>query len=292
MNVSESPVLNTTLSRANPIVQAEFNHQRFVIKRGRVGYLWIFLAALLVVPALLISLVTSASAFLGAFEPSLGSLTLPVTWEAGTWQAFIGNLGWVLILVMSPAQYLVVTLVTMGLSANSIRREKSGLTWDSLRLTGIGTRRIVWGKWWASMRALAGDHVMVTILRMGLVTLIMTTFAVSLDMLNQLEPVSHLGKMPVLLLLTILFGVFDAALTAAFGVLAAIPNEAAGTVVGSTVIGLRMLVMIGAFMLLVASLHLAVNVSMAAVLALSVGGFLVYVALIVAALLIAEKLIY
>lgn len=285
-------MLSSTLSRANPIVRAEFNHQRFVIKQGRVGYLWILLAALLVVPALLISLVTSTSAFLGGFVPELGGLTLPIAWEAGTPQAFIGNLGWVLILVMAPAQYLVVTLVTMALSANSIRREKAGLTWDSLRLTGIGTRRIVWGKWWASMRALAGDHVMVTILRMGLVTLIMTTFAASIDMVNQLDPVSHLGKMPLLLTLTVLFGVFDAALTAAFGVLAAIPNEAAGTVVGTTVMGLRMVAMVVSLVLLITSLHLAVNVGMMDVLMVSLGGFLLYITLIVSSLAVAEKLVY
>ncbi|MAU13527.1 MAG: hypothetical protein CL607_27160 [Anaerolineaceae bacterium] len=285
-------MLSSTLSRANPIVSAEFNHQRFVIKQGRVGYLWILLAAMLVVPALLISLVTSISAFLGGFVPELGSLTLPIAWEAGTPQAFIGNLGWVLILVMAPAQYLVVTLVTMALSANSIRREKAGLTWDSLRLTGIGTRRIVWGKWWASMRALAGDHVMVTIMRMGLVTLVMTTFAPSIDMLNQIEPVSHLEKMPLLLTLTVLFGVFDAALTAAFGVLAAIPNEAAGTVVGTTVMGLRMVAMVVSFILLGLSLHLAVNVGMLDVVVVSIGGFLLYITLIIGSLAVAEKLVY
>ena len=285
-------MLSSTLSRANPIVSAEFNHQRFVIKQGRVGYLWILLAAMLVVPALLISLVTSISAFLGGVVPELGSLTLPIAWEAGTPQAFIGNLGWVLILVMAPAQYLVVTLVTMALSANSIRREKAGLTWDSLRLTGIGTRRIVWGKWWASMRALAGDHVMVTIMRMGLVTLVMTTFAPSIDMLSQLEPVSHLEKMPLLLTLTVLFGVFDAALTAAFGVLAAIPNEAAGTVVGTSVMGLRMVAMVVSFILLGLSLHLAINVGMLDVVVVSIGGFLLYITLIIGSLAVAEKLVY
>lgn len=285
-------MLSSTLSRANPIVNAEFNHQRFVIKRGRVGYLWILLAAMLIVPALLISLVTSISAFLGGFVPELGGLTLPITWEVGTTQAFIGNLAWVLILVMAPAQYFVVTLVTMALSANSIRREKAGLTWDSLRLTGIGTRRIVWGKWWASMRALAGDHVMVTILRMGLVTLVMMTFAPSIDMVYQVDPVSHLSKMPLLLTLTVLFGVCDAALTAAFGVLAAIPNEAAGTVVGTSVMGLRMVAIVVSFILLGLSLHLAVNVGMLDVVMVSIGGFLLYITLIIGSLAVAEKLVY
>ena len=133
---------------------------------------------------------------------------------------------------------------------------------------------------------------MVTIMRMGLVTLVMTTFAPSIDMLNQIEPVSHLEKMPLLLTLTVLFGVFDAALTAAFGVLAAIPNEAAGTVVGTTVMGLRMVAMVVSFILLGSSLHLAVNVGMLDVVVVSIGGFLLYITLIIGSLAVAEKLVY
>src|SRR5688572_20979241 len=40
----------------NPVVRAEFHHQRFVIARGRVGSIWIFLAALLILPSLLMSI--------------------------------------------------------------------------------------------------------------------------------------------------------------------------------------------------------------------------------------------
>lgn len=284
-------MLSSALSTNNPIVRAEFNHQRFVIKRGRVGYLWIAMAALLMIPALLASLVTSVSAFLGAFVPQLGALVLSLSFEASSLGAFLNNTGWVLILVMSIAQYVVVTLVTMGLSANSIRREKAGRTWDSLRMTGIGERYIVLGKWWASLHALFGDHVMVTLLRMGLVTLFMTTFANGLDALWQIEPVSHLDKMPAMLLLTIIYGVFDAGLTAALGVVAAIPNEAAGAVVGSIAMGLRIAVIIGAGIWLMLSLHIAINVGMSTVFAMSILGLLIYGLLITTSLLFAEKLV-
>jgi hypothetical protein len=192
---------------------------------------------------------------------------------------------------MSIAQYTVVTLVTMGLSANSIRREKAGNTWDSLRLTGIGERYIVLGKWWASLRALGGDHGMVTILRMGLVTVFMTTFPTTLNAMWQLEPTSHLDKMPTLLLLTILYGVLDAALTAALGVVAAVPNEAAGAVVGSLATGIRIAVMVAAGVWLLMTLHVAVNASMAMVYGMSLVGLLLYILLIVASLLFAEKLV-
>src|SRR6185312_1237435 len=71
-----------------------------------------------------------------------------------------------LLLTMMIAMSVVVTFVNMALASNSIGREKEGKTWDTLRLTDVGAERIVLGKWWASLRALNGDYVMVAILRM------------------------------------------------------------------------------------------------------------------------------
>lgn len=198
------------LTPANPVVDAEFHHQRFVIQRGRVGLIWIILAGVMVLPALLISLGYTIAAFLSPIVPQASDI---LSLSAGTMPSAL----W--LAIMTVAMYPVVMLVTFGLSANSVRREKSGHTWDYLRLTELDAQQIVIGKWWASLRALNGDHGMVMVLRFGfsaafvmfLSDMIITPFGLPAEW----------TLLPLLLIITAIYGFLDAGLTAALGIVGA-----------------------------------------------------------------------
>jgi len=206
----QSIKLPQILTPANPVVDAEFHHQRFVIQRGRVGLIWIILAGIMVLPALLISLGYTLAAFVSPIIPQASDV---LTFQAGTMPAVLW-LG-----IMTVAMYPVVMLVTFGLSANSVRREKSGHTWDYLRLTELDAQQIVIGKWWASLRALNGDHGMVMVLRFGfsaafvmfLSDMIITPFGLPAEW----------TLLPLLLIITAVYGFLDAGLTAALGIVGA-----------------------------------------------------------------------
>ena len=142
---------SNTIKHSNPVLSSEFRYQRFVIERSRSGRFWIFLAILLVAPSLLISLVYSTGLLSNLF-PVVEWHQIPDTWHL--------NMLYVLI-VANVSMYAVVTLVTIGLSSSSIRREKVKHTWSLLRLTNVSSTEIVLGKWWASIRALNGDQAMV-----------------------------------------------------------------------------------------------------------------------------------
>jgi len=270
----------------NPILRAEFRYQRTVIRNGRVGWLWIALAAALVVPTLLLSLIWSGAAVLAGLMPQAEGLLPSIEQVASNG---LTEFAVVMVFVMATAQYIVVTLVTLGLSAESIRREKHGRTWDALRLTQISAWQIVRGKWGASLRALVGDHIMVMVGRMGVIVVIVTLIAPAIDMAHGLSPDRHLGLVPLLLVLTVVYGWLDAALTAALGVLAALPDAALGAVVGSVVVGFRLVLMVLAAGWLLLSLDTAINEGTGLMLAFSVIGISLYVVMIIAVLLLAER---
>ena len=98
---------------------------------------------------------------------------------------------WLWLSIMTVAMYPVVTLITFALSANSVRREKTGHTWDYLRLTELDPQQIVIGKWWASLRALNGDHGMVMVLRLGVSVVFLLMFYACWTFHN--SPFFHLG---------------------------------------------------------------------------------------------------
>lgn len=204
MQALKLPAIMTT---ANPIVDAEFRHQRFVIQRGRVGLIWIALAALMVVPALLTSIAYTVAAFMMPVFPDARRV-LEIANDGFT--------AGLLIAIMNVAMYPVVTLVTFGLAANSINREKSGKTWDNLRLTRLEPRQIVVGKWWASVRALNGDHVMITTLRFGVASAVVMIFHNIIVTPFGIAP--QWTILPILLVITIVYGLLDAALSAALGI--------------------------------------------------------------------------
>jgi hypothetical protein len=201
-----------------------------------------------------------------------------------------------LLLTMMIAMSIVVTFVNMALAANSIGREKEGKTWDTLRLTDVGAGRIVIGKWWASLRALNGDYVMVTIIRMGFVAFYLASAGPALAAFRQAQDgmtngvqlwrsTQGLVPLPLLLLLTLIYSALDAALTAALGVFSALPDEATGTIAGSAALLVRLATLLGAAVWMYFSLEMAATAGVL----MGLIGIGVYALLIAAVLLVARR---
>ncbi|MEL7435682.1 MAG: hypothetical protein AAFN11_17170 [Chloroflexota bacterium] len=223
-----------TNPNTNPVLTAEFRYQRFVIDRGRVGRLWIVLAALMVVPSILITI--------GYTVGVLFNLLPPVFWSDIP-QSIHGSLT-ALLFVVNISMYTVVTLVTMGLSNGSIRREKTNHTWSLLRLTPVDNRRIVFGKWWASLWALNGDHGMVIFLRIGLLAVYLGVFLPSQHALNDITA-PYVLYFIVTAILVLIHGALDAGLSAILGIAGALPNESLGIVGTFATMVTRLLLAIG-----------------------------------------------
>lgn len=218
----------------NPVTLAEFRHQRYVLRTTRSGWMWIGLALLMLVPGLLGAL----------YYTVLATLSLPLT-DTGDNDALLTFLTTITILmiVMNVAQYLVVTLVTLGLAARSITREKQNRTWDTLLLTNIDARTLVWGKWWASLRAVWGDHAMIGLLRVGFIGWVIVAFqlvwpppAFGLS--------SGVGYFVPVALIGLALTAVDAAFSAALGVIAPLSDLPSSSTL-SIVVGLRVLMIAG-----------------------------------------------
>lgn len=263
----------------NPILRAEFRYQRFVIQRSRAGWLPIVLASALIVPSLLSAL--------GYSLALLFDLMPPLTFFDVI--AFPHNISSVLLIVVNLSMYLVVNGVTFSLSSGSIGREKSNQTWYLLRMTAVENRQIVLGKWWASLRALNGDHLMVAILRVGLLAYCCAVIVpVWLAISGEQAPIRlyFLLLLPFVLLQCLLDGAF----TAAVGVAASIPDEAVGIASGSGATAGRIL-LAGIVCLWFYYVIERLTVSLFDALVLAFAGVVVTAALLIAALIAAHYLI-
>lgn len=199
------------------IARAEFRHQRFVINSARAGRIWIALALIMLVPALLGSIAFTALALAEPFLPQLAELRNA---------SLFGDVLF-LTIAMNFSLYPVVSLILFGLGANTINREKRGKTWDNLRLTGQSAAQIVHGKWWATMWALNGDLMMVALLRFGLVAAAVAwlnpLFLIRWPDFPQMQPVLGLPPvlihLPILIAIAIVYTFLDGALTVALGMI-------------------------------------------------------------------------
>lgn len=218
----------------NPVLHSEFRYQRFVIQNSRSGGLWILLAILMVVPALVAAIAYIIGLSFGLIPPPSWT-ELPYTWHF--------NSSVVLLIVMI-SMTVVVTLVTYGLAHGSIRREKEKHTWQLLRLSHVDNGKIVFGKWWASLWALNGDNAMVIVLRLGVLAMLCATYLPAWQAAHgSVQPfrLYFLLLMPLILLQAL----FDAGLSAIIGLASAIPDETWGSVASSGAIVLRLLLSIG-----------------------------------------------
>jgi uncharacterized membrane protein (DUF485 family) len=264
------------MTTSNPIIQSEFRHQRFIIARGKNSNFWIFLAALLVVPSLLFSLYFTGFMLILSFQPDL--LPAPEF-------SLITDIRGILLVVMMFAMYIVVTLISLGLANYSIGREKNGKTWDNLRLTDISARKIVWGKWWASLYAIRGDHVMSSVVRLGFLA-----WGLQLATVFGRVQVQHASAiMLALILLNISYSLLEAGFTVALGVSSAIPNETAGFFAGmSAVFGRILMTVLGLIWTIITCL-LLIELQWLAVLGVTMIGAMIYIVAIVVVLRLAQN---
>lgn len=72
-------------------------------------------------------------------------------------------------LVVAVLMQLYLLLQTLLRAAASIAREKEAGTWDDLLMTGTDARRLVIGKWWATLRGLLGGYLLLIPLRASVV---------------------------------------------------------------------------------------------------------------------------
>jgi hypothetical protein len=265
--------LTQSLSAANPILQREFSYQRFVIQRSRSGIFWIGLAVLMIVPALIAALYYTAATVFNRL-PLVLFYDIPTSFHAYTG---------VLLLLVNLSLYPVVTLVMLALARGSIAREKEGGTWQLLRLTTINNWQIVIGKWWASLKALNGDQSMILVLRVGLAAYYIGFMLPSIHATLDTITAPYALYLLVLAPLFIVQAFFDALLTAAVGVIAAIPDEAAGTVVTSTVLLLRFVtvLLVGVWFVMIMN---ALRTSFVTALLIAIGGTISTALFVLAAL--------
>lgn len=204
----------------NPVMRAELSYQRRVITTSRSGRFWIGLALLLLIPAFIAALLFVCAALTGVDVSGLSG-------NANSYSLIVH------LIIMNVALYVVVTLVTMGLASNSIRREQTGKTWESLLLTGIPTRQIIRGKWWATLRALWGDHVMVGVLRAGLLAWV----AIEFSLVNSGTPQPDRLSFVIGLLFVAAFTAVEAGFSAALAIIAPLMDASGALLI--LILGLR-----------------------------------------------------
>lgn len=217
-------LLNRLIQRldANPVAHIELQHQWNVMEKSRSGRVWILLALVLLLPALLASLIFFGAGLLGH------RLSAPLTFnQINSLAQSLDTIGQLTLLTMNVAQYLVVMLVAYGLSNNSINREKRGKTWENLLLTDISARKIVIGKWWASLRALYGDHIVVGLLRLGMLAYLLDTFGRFFlqPVFNGVMPEGYIlpaGQLLILALFVLLFTAIDTGMNTGMGLTVAL----------------------------------------------------------------------
>lgn len=129
--------------RDNPITRAEILHVQRAGKMRRVRGLRLQFIILLVLALL---------AHLALSERNLSAQLLSVS-PAQAEQILRNLYSFVVIILAGSlmAQHLTHLSQTINYAAVSIARERQNRTWDSLLLTGISARRLVWGKWWAAV---------------------------------------------------------------------------------------------------------------------------------------------
>ncbi|MBC8100900.1 MAG: hypothetical protein H7Y11_15780 [Armatimonadetes bacterium] len=214
----------------NPVYQAEVKRQWHVMEQSRSGRLWILLAIVMVIPAVLTSIVLLVGALTGLLP--LLEMTFLFIIARGLPPLMSFALVW--LVVMNVALTLVVMLVSFGLSVDSIQREKRGKTWDNLIMTNITARQLVVGKWLASLRALDGDHFMILVLRLGLFAWFVAGFATQIPP-SGITVTTHVALLTVIV---VVFTLLDALMNTALGVAVTL-LEATGALSGALFLAVR-----------------------------------------------------
>lgn len=137
--------------RQNPVAQAELNHQQ---RSTTTQQKWKRFPTIFG-----IALVIGLLSYLAVLStPELAALLTPLI---GLPESELDVLlrGWfdtitILIGALIMIHHLAFATAALQVAAASISREKNGRTWESLLLTGMDARQIIYGKWSATLRTL------------------------------------------------------------------------------------------------------------------------------------------
>lgn len=195
----------------NPITQRERAHQQHSAsvlgsQRLQAGYRIVYY------PALALALVV--------FLSELGAALHPGDERSA---ALVMHAAVIFALVVALLMHLYLLLQTLVRAAASVVREKEADTWENLILTGTDARRLIVGKWWATLQGTLGGFGLLIPLRAGVVVWLGAVFdrsqILSIEAVSSYTPPSELAffaTFPVIALFTI----GGAMLIAAVGILA------------------------------------------------------------------------
>jgi hypothetical protein len=141
----------------NPIAQRELAHQQqnarlFGSLRLQAVYRVVYY------PALALALTI--------FLSELGAALQPGDEHSA---ALVLNAAAIFALVVAVLMQLYLLLQTLVRAAASVAREKQAGIWEDLILTGTDSRRLILGKWWATLRTTLGGFALLIPLRAGVV---------------------------------------------------------------------------------------------------------------------------
>jgi hypothetical protein len=199
----------------NPILRAELYHYQ----RGQTKRRWRWWH----IPWQLLTLISNLSVIV-ALIAALVSFEIDATQELLTTILSIVLLapGFVLIPVTIVMHFRLI-LQTLTVASDSIAREKRSGTWDIMLLTGIDSRRLILGKWWAILRSLARPYAYLAFLRVGTIiyiTLVSNriTYYQSFGLIPHYQPLNVLTDFLAPILLIALMTFVNAGFTSAIGV--------------------------------------------------------------------------
>ncbi len=140
-----------------------------------------------------------------------------------------------LLIIVAAGYHIYLMFHTMILAANSISREKEGLTWDLLVLTGINARQIVRGKWWAIIQLQFRRYLLLSLLRTGVAIVLGVAIGSYTYKCTVLNFVALLYPNVLTLVLCAVFGTIftlaNLAITAACGVLGSVSSRSSAAAI-------------------------------------------------------------
>ncbi len=196
----------------NPVTRAERSYQAgMTLPRGARRF------AVLLSLLLIVALITHGALLIA---PQVAVLTgVPARDLTEALRGWLGTSA-VVIAVLIMFQHLSFAASSVQLSAAAIAREKQARTWESLVLTGVDARRIIVGKWAATLATQWQNYRLLLALRFGIV-LWMGLGSYTIELYPSFEPPS----IPVVLVFAVVIAVFPliyAAFMAAVGLLGAL----------------------------------------------------------------------
>jgi ABC-type transport system involved in multi-copper enzyme maturation permease subunit len=238
----------------SPVMQAELTYQQrsSAVRRPRrllrrfLAWPWKLLLALAIMSAVILLVVEPFSAAIGY---DFASLPAEMHLLASIVLFFIP------VVSLIPLTLLIhfrTQLRTLAFASNTISREKRGGTWDILLLTPVSARQIVRGKWWATVRHVWREYLLLALLRAGSilwVTLEAGRYVMYSYPTYRIEIRPHYYEPHPLYMLLGLglivgFTLLNVLYTAAFGTLGSVFNRGGGTSL-TLAIAIRTVTLIG-----------------------------------------------